>query len=106
MIPFDEDANHLAHFAGHLPPPFGGVGRSGVAAGFIINASLYPAIVVIVGLPDPAVKESRDRVTTALTNSGFKFPMGWTTINLAPAGIKEGRPRFRSANRNRHACGQ
>jgi predicted ATPase with chaperone activity len=33
------------------------------------------AVIVIVGLPDPAVKESRDCVSTALTNSGFKFPV-------------------------------
>jgi Subunit ChlI of Mg-chelatase len=36
------------------------------------------------GLPDAAVKESRDRVTTALTNSGFKFLMGRGAVNLAP----------------------
>lgn len=41
--------------------------------------------IVTVGLPDAAVKEARDRVSTALTDSGFKFPMGRTTINLAPA---------------------
>jgi predicted ATPase with chaperone activity len=35
------------------------------------------------------VKESKDRVSTALTNSGFKFPMGRTTINLAPADVKK-----------------
>jgi magnesium chelatase family protein len=36
-----------------------------------------------------AVRESRDRVSTALTNSGFKFPIGRTTINLAPADMKK-----------------
>ena len=40
------------------------------------------------GLPDAAVKESRDRVSTALTNSGFKFPMGRPAINLAPADVR------------------
>jgi len=49
---------------------------------------------IIVGLPDAAVKESRDRVTTALTNSGFKFPMGRSTINLAPADVKKEGPSF------------
>ncbi|MDB6121988.1 MAG: ATP-binding protein [Pedosphaera sp.] len=49
---------------------------------------------IIVGLPDAAVKESRDRVSTALTNSGFKFPMGKTTINLAPADVKKEGPSF------------
>ena len=42
----------------------------------------------IVGLPDAAVKESKDRVNTALLNSGFGLPMGRTTINLAPADVK------------------
>src|SRR5579859_3899108 len=51
-------------------------------------------LIVIVGLPDAAVKESRDRVTTALSNSGFKFPMGKTTINLAPADVKKEGPSF------------
>src|SRR5581483_1320244 len=36
----------------------------------------------------------RDRVTTALSNSGFKFPMGRTTINLAPADVKKEGPSF------------
>lgn len=45
--------------------------------------------IVIVGLPDAAVKESRDRVTTAIANSGYYWPRGRTTINLAPADIKK-----------------
>ena len=53
-----------------------------------------PPILILVGLPDAAVKESRDRVSTALTNSGFKFPMGRTTINLAPADVKKEGPSF------------
>jgi len=59
-----------------------------------VNAGWGDTIVVIVGLPDAAVKESRDRVSTALTNSGFKFPMGRTTINLAPADVKKEGPSF------------
>jgi magnesium chelatase family protein len=50
--------------------------------------------VVIVGLPDAAVRESRDRVSTALTTSGYKFPMGRTTINLAPADVRKEGPSF------------
>ena len=50
--------------------------------------------VVIVGLPDAAVKESADRVWTALINSGFRPPMGRTTINLAPADMKKEGPSF------------
>ncbi len=59
-----------------------------------VNAGYGDTLVVIVGLPDAAVKESRDRVSTALTNSGFKFPMGRTTINLAPADEKKEGPSF------------
>ncbi|MEI7864938.1 MAG: YifB family Mg chelatase-like AAA ATPase [Chthoniobacterales bacterium] len=50
--------------------------------------------VVIVGLPDAAVKESKDRVTTAMANSGYRWPRGRTTINLAPADIKKEGPSF------------
>ncbi len=59
-----------------------------------VNAGWGDTLVVIVGLPDTAVKESRDRVSTALTNSGFKFPMGRTTVNLAPADVKKEGPSF------------
>src|SRR6185503_11018759 len=59
-----------------------------------VNAGYGDTLIVIVGLPDAAVKESRDRVSTALTNSGFKFPMGRTTINLAPADVKKEGPSF------------
>src|SRR5207249_5252616 len=59
-----------------------------------VNAGWGDTIIVIVGLPDAAVKESRDRVSTALTNSGYKFPMGRTTINLAPADVKKEGPSF------------
>lgn len=43
----------------------------------------------IVGLPDTAVKESRNRVRSALKNSGFNFPNARITINLAPADIRK-----------------
>jgi len=43
----------------------------------------------IVGLPDAAVKESRDRVRAAIKNCGFKFPVGRITVNLAPADKKK-----------------
>jgi len=42
-----------------------------------------------VGLPDAAVKESRDRVKAAIKNSGFEFPAKRITVNLAPADIKK-----------------
>src|SRR5438477_12776964 len=59
-----------------------------------VNAGYGDTIIVIVGLPDAAVKESRDRVMTALLNSGFKFTFGRTTINLAPADVKKEGPSF------------
>ena len=48
----------------------------------------------IVGLPDAAVKESRDRVRFAISNSGFEFPPGYFTINLAPADIRKEGPIY------------
>lgn len=43
----------------------------------------------LVGLPDTAVKESRDRVKAALKNTGFNFPLKQITVNLAPADLKK-----------------
>ena len=40
---------------------------------------------VMVGLPDASVRESRDRVRSAIRNSGFEFPPHRITVNLAPA---------------------
>jgi magnesium chelatase family protein len=54
----------------------------------------YVHTIIIVGLPDAAVKESKDRVTTAMANSGYRWPRGRTTINLAPADIKKEGPSF------------
>jgi magnesium chelatase family protein len=48
----------------------------------------------IVGLPDAAVKESIERVRTAIVNSGYPFPMARLLINLAPADIKKEGPSF------------
>lgn len=59
-----------------------------------VNAGYGDTLLVIVGLPDAAVKESRDRVMTALLNSGFTFTFGRTTINLAPADVKKEGPSF------------
>lgn len=43
----------------------------------------------LVGLPDSAVKESKERVRTAIKNSGFQFPVKRITVNLAPADTKK-----------------
>ena len=59
-----------------------------------VNAGHGDPSTVIVGLPDTAVKESKDRVHTAVTNSGYKPHVGKTTINLAPADIRKEGPNF------------
>ncbi|MDA7915640.1 YifB family Mg chelatase-like AAA ATPase [Verrucomicrobia bacterium] len=59
-----------------------------------VNAGIGDTVCVIVGLPDAAVKESKDRVMTAISNSGFRFLMGRTTINLAPADVRKEGPSF------------
>lgn len=51
-------------------------------------------VIVVVGLPDTAVKEAKDRVTTSISNSGFFWPAGRTTVNLAPADVKKEGPSF------------
>jgi magnesium chelatase family protein len=45
--------------------------------------------VLIVGLPDTAIRESRERIRAAITNSAFFFPFHKTTINLAPADVRK-----------------
>ncbi len=49
---------------------------------------------ILVGLPDAAVKESDDRVFSALSNSGFKPPRTRTTINLAPGHLRKEGPCY------------
>ncbi len=48
----------------------------------------------IIGLPDPSVKEARERVRAAVRNSGFKFPYDRITVNLAPADLRKEGPAF------------
>ena len=52
-----------------------------------------PAIIVV-GLPDTIVRESKDRVIAAISNSGYRWPRTRTTVNLAPADIKKQGPSF------------
>src|SRR6202521_54491 len=51
----------------------------------------------IVGLGDAAVRESRDRIRSAILNSGFKFPERRITANLAPAFLRKVGPGFDAA---------
>jgi magnesium chelatase family protein len=56
-----------------------------------VETDLFPQLpsFAIVGLPDNAVKESKERVQSAIKNSGFYFPSKKITLNLAPADIKK-----------------
>ena len=54
-----------------------------------------PDKIAVVGLPDTAVKESKDRVTSAICNSALRWPSGQRiTINLAPADVRKEGPSF------------
>ncbi|MDF2446564.1 MAG: hypothetical protein K0S46_1800 [Moraxellaceae bacterium] len=61
-----------------------------------VEVHLSPGLpgLAIVGLPDTAVRESKDRVRSALMNSGFEFPQRHITINLAPADLPKDGGRF------------
>ena len=66
---------------------------------YLLDIEVYVATgdmpyIAIVGLPDTAVKESRDRVKAAINNSGYRFPNKTMTINLAPADRKKEGPVF------------
>jgi magnesium chelatase family protein len=71
-----------------------------VTSGALIGIDAYPVEVEVdiaqglpqfstVGLPEGAVKESKDRVKSAIKNSGYDFPARRITINLAPADIRK-----------------
>src|SRR5579875_3251200 len=58
-----------------------------------VEVDMYPSgssrDFVTVGMPDAAVKESRERIKSALMNSGFGYPSKSVTINLAPANVRK-----------------
>lgn len=71
-----------------------------VLSGALLGIDAYPVEVEVdiaqglpqfatVGLPEGAVKESKDRVKSAIKNSGYEFPVRRITINLAPADIRK-----------------
>lgn len=74
-----------------------GYGLSGVS-GFPVKVEVYAAnglpALEIIGLPDASVKESRDRVSAAIVNSGYAMPIARLTVNLAPADTKKEGPAF------------
>ena len=56
----------------------------------------------LVGLPDAAVKESRERVRASIKNCNYKFPISRITVNIAPADIKKRGSNIRFADTYRH----
>jgi magnesium chelatase family protein len=71
-----------------------GVQASLVEVEVYVGFGFAESAAVVVGLPDAAVKESRDRVKAAIENSGFRNPDGRITINLAPADIRKEGPIY------------
>src|SRR5947207_10194530 len=65
----------------------------GIHAHFIdVEVDMYPGAsrdFITVGMPDMAVRESRERIKSALLNSGFGYPNKSVTINLAPANVRK-----------------
>src|ERR1700682_643706 len=57
-----------------------------------VEVDMYPGQArdfITVGMPDTAVRESRERIKSALINSGFGYPSKAVTINLAPANVRK-----------------
>jgi len=73
---------------------YGLSGIDGFAVQAEVNLSYGLPAFELVGLPDAAVRESRERVRAAMTNSGFAFPDDRLTINLAPAERKKEGPAY------------
>lgn len=71
------------------------LGVEGVEVEVEVSASrAEKPVIKVVGLPDAAVRESSQRVTSALTNSALAWADGLLTVNLAPADLKKEGPRF------------
>jgi magnesium chelatase family protein len=70
------------------------IGLDGVVVEVEVDTRQSLPGIVIVGLPDAAVQESRERVQSAIKNSGFSFPRKKITVNLAPASIRKVGPIY------------
>ncbi|HIK38347.1 MAG: YifB family Mg chelatase-like AAA ATPase [Geminocystis sp.] len=70
------------------------VGIEGVKVGVEVDVAGGLPKTIIVGLPDTAVQESRERVKAAIRNSGFAFPVRQITVNLSPADLRKEGPIF------------
>jgi magnesium chelatase family protein len=70
------------------------VGLEGVIIEVEVDTARGLPSFAIVGLPDAAVQESRERVKAAVKNAGFQFPRHRVTVNLAPADMRKEGPSF------------
>lgn len=70
------------------------VGIDAVKVGVEVDVAGGLPGIVVVGLPDTAVQESRERVKAALKNAGYAFPMRKVVINLTPADLRKEGPSF------------
>ncbi len=70
------------------------IGLDGVIVEVEVDRGRGPGGMVIVGLPDASVQESRERVSSALRNSGFAMPRQRLTVNLAPAAVRKAGPVY------------
>jgi magnesium chelatase family protein len=70
------------------------VGLDGVLVEVEVDVGGGQPGIIVVGLPDAAVQESRERVRAAIRNSGGRVPFGRVTVNLAPADIKKAGPTY------------
>jgi len=70
------------------------IGLDGVVIEVEVDTGRGLPTFVIVGLPDAAVQESRERVQAAVKNAGFYFPSQRVTVNLAPASIRKEGPAY------------
>jgi magnesium chelatase family protein len=70
------------------------VGLEGVIVDVEVDTSRGMPSLIIVGLPDAAVKESSERVRAAVKNSSLVFPGKRITVNLAPADIRKAGPSY------------
>lgn len=70
------------------------IGLDGVIVEVEVDASPGLPGMVIVGLPDTAVQESRERVQAAIKNTGLAYPRKRVTVNLAPASVRKEGPAY------------
>lgn len=70
------------------------IGLDGVIVDVEVDTNPGLPAIVIVGLPDTAVQESRERVQSAIRNAGLEFPRKRLTVNLAPASVRKEGPAY------------